>query len=154
MEGVAATRDLGFDCGDAVCNPRVKHEDKRVPGKDDQISQGPGVCLNVRSEVRAEAARQHEVHLALEQTFDLFGEREIIPEAPIFCQVNQQVYISDLFHDATECQLGRSPPANLMRRPSTTAQRPLRLCGQSCFSVPRTARRSHTAALALPPAAA
>jgi hypothetical protein len=83
-----------FDRGNGIGNLRVKPDDKHAPDTGDRISQRPGVGLDVRSELRAETARQHKIDLAVQDTFKLLGQRKVVAEAAVVRQVDQQIDIA------------------------------------------------------------
>ena len=94
QERLAAARDVDFDRGNGVGDPRAKPEDKHVPGRADRFSQGDGIRLDIGPEVGTEAAGQHEIDFSVQQGFDFLGEGEVVAEAAILRKVDQQIDIA------------------------------------------------------------
>ena len=122
QEGLAASDDIGIDRGNGVGDPRVKPEDKHAPDRDDWISQRPGVGLDVRAEVRTDAARQNEIDLAAQQEFKLLDQCEIVAEPAMLGQIDQQIDVAvrtllAAGHRAEQAQVRRTVPrGNLVQR--------------------------------------
>jgi hypothetical protein len=96
--------------------------------KDDRISQRGGVGFDARPEVWAEATRQYEIDLAMQQGFEFLGQGEVVAEAAFVCQVDQQIDIAvraflAAGHRAEQAEIRRAMPrGDLVQRVTAAAE--------------------------------